>query len=153
MGCTNHVDPIGLVWYGVNASDTRARSLVQSEMGWGGDSGSGGQYAISHGYCTVMDGQSYSACGTCDRNHVRFNQTHHNDTLGRREVVGTPHHEIWYPCGHSVDSYNNAKYLIIGQMSYYWGVSYQYWGNTETELQCAGYRVGGDGQVGWINIG
>lgn len=51
------------------------------------------------------------------------------------------------------DSYNNAKYLIIGQMSYYWGISYQYCGNTETELQCAGWRVGGDGQVGWINIG
>jgi hypothetical protein len=83
---------VTLVLYGVNADRARARSLVERETGWGGDA-SADQYARSHGFCTPMDGESYSGCGACNRLHVRYNQTHHRDAVGRLETVGTPHDE------------------------------------------------------------
>ena len=81
--CTSiHIDPISLVLYGPNAYESRARYVLGATLGWSSDS-STGQYASSHGFCTRMDGESYSGCGICSRMHVRYNQTHHRDTKGR----------------------------------------------------------------------
>jgi hypothetical protein len=89
-----------------------------------------------------MDGESYDACDICDRNHVRLNQTHHKDTLGRYETVGTPHFDQTVWCGavrkHRAQSYLYTRNYIAGGMSYWYGVSYQNWGNTQPMRQCDG---------------
>lgn len=90
--CNSSVGPITHVIYGYTASYSIARAQQQASTGWSGDD-SASQYANSHGYCTPMNGESYSACDTCNRDHERYNQTHHPDALGRYETVGTPHHD------------------------------------------------------------
>lgn len=82
--CNSSVDPISLVLYGYGAFYSAARARLQARLGWSGDD-SATQYANSHGYCTNMDGESYSGCDYCSRMHVRYNQTHHKDTLNRYE--------------------------------------------------------------------
>lgn len=121
-----------------------------------GDDGAS-QCGVSHGFCTPMDGESYDACDICDRNHVRLNQTHHKDTLGRYETVGTPHFDQTVWCGavrkHRAQSYLYTRNYIAGGMSYWYGVSYQNWGNTQPMRQCDGSYTSSDGQVAWVNIG
>lgn len=93
--CNDHVDPITLVFYGFTATRENTRAVVQNEMGWNGDTSAAGQWALSSGYCNTMDGQSTNGCGTCNRDHLRYNQTHEKDLKNRYETVGTPHREIW----------------------------------------------------------
>jgi hypothetical protein len=85
----SRVDPISLVVYGYTAYYAQARAVVQSKTGWSGDN-STGQYGLSEGHCTAMEGESYSGCDICSRLHVRYNQTHSKDAKGRYETVGTP---------------------------------------------------------------
>lgn len=154
--CNSSVDPITLVLFGYTAYESHARSVLQSRMGWSGDA-STSQYANSSGFCTPMDGESYSACDTCERNHVRLNQTHEKDTKGRYETVGTPHYDDLKWCGatpkHTTTTYVYTRNLIMGQMASWYGTSYHYWGNTQVQYQCDGSGVASDGQVGWIDIG
>lgn len=151
-GGGTRVDPVTLVLYGYTAYYGQARAVVESKTGWAGDSDSS-QYARSHMHCTRMDGESYSCGGLCERNHVRYNQTHHRDTKGRYETVGTPHYEIVRACGHVVTSFVYARNYIVGRMSPPYATSYQVWGNTRNMYQCDGYPVSSDGHVAWVNIG
>lgn len=159
--CNSSVDPISLVLYGPGAYYSLARAKMESALNanrgpWSGNDGAS-QYANSHGYCTPMDGESYDSCGLCNRNHVRLNQTHHRDTLGRYETVGTPHYDQVVLCGglpkHRAQSYVYTRNYIVGGMSYWYGVSYQNWGNTQAQWQCDGSWVANDGNVAWVNIG
>jgi hypothetical protein len=100
-----------------------------------------------------MEAQSYSACSICTRHHIRYNQTHHVDTKGRYETVGTPHHEISTLCGHAVDTYTGARGVIIRAMSSVYSYSWVWRGNAEGRLQCNGQLPHNDGWVAWINIG
>jgi hypothetical protein len=151
-GCSGAIDPVTLVLYGANADRARARSLLQRETGWGGDTNTD-QYARSHGHCTPMDGESYTTPAPTNRSHVRYNQTHHRDTKGRLETVGTPHEEDIEFCGHSVVSFISARNEITFAMNPPFGYSYQYWGNTAAMRQCDGRVASSDGYVVWINIG
>lgn len=158
--CDSSVDPITMVLYGYGARYSTARYRLEAVLNiyrgpWGGNDGAS-QYANSHGFCTSLDGESYDACGACNRNHTRYNQTHHQDTLGRYETVGTPHYDRVVWCGvpkHRADNYSATMYYIVGGASYWYGVSYQYWGNTQAQRQCDGSWVSSDGNVGWVNVG
>jgi hypothetical protein len=159
--CNSSVDPITIVLYGPGAYYSLARSKLQQVLNvyrgpWTGNDGAS-QYANSHGFCTSLDGESYDACGGCDRHHLRYNQTHHRDTLNRYETVGTPHYDRVVWCGgvpkHRAESFSGTMYYIVGGMSYWYGVSYQNWGNTQAQRQCDGTWVSSDGNVGWVNIG
>lgn len=156
--CNNHIDPITHVIYGYNAQYPTARSRLEGSMNWYGDN-SASQYAISHGFCTPMDGESYSSCDTCNRYHERLNQTHHQDAVGRYETVGTPHRDlvVWPGCGalpkHVARDFSGARNLVMqGMYNYGWSYSWQWWGNTEPQGQCDGSQVAADGWVGWTNI-
>lgn len=107
-----------------------------------------------------MNGESYSACDTCNRDHERYNQTHHPDTLGRYETVGTPHHDrvTWPGCGlipqHVGENYNGVRNNVLSAMrNRGFAYSWQYWGNTQPQRQCDGSYSSSDGWVGWSNIG
>jgi hypothetical protein len=152
--CSGAVDPVTLVLYGDNANDDRAQSLVQRETGWGGDQDNAGQYAGSHGLCTPMDGQSFDNCAVCNRKHVRYNQTHHRDGLGRLETVGTPHEERITTCGHVTFSYLSARNAILFAMDPpFTDNTVHYDGNTAALRQCDGSYASSDGYSQWINIG
>jgi hypothetical protein len=150
-GCASRVDPITLVIYGYTAYYEQARAVVESKTGWSGDN-SASQYGTSHGFCTPMDGESYSRSGLYERQHLRYNQTHHRDLKNRYETVGTPHYEIVRSCGHVTTTYVYTRNWIVGRMSPPYATSYQYWGNTQNMYQCDGYPVSSDGQVAWVNI-
>jgi hypothetical protein len=155
--CTDHVDPITIVFYGYTAFYRQSRNIVQIFTGWSGKDGTS-QYASSHGVCTHMDGESYSGCGICNRYHIRYNQTHTLDSLGRYETVGTPHEDrVSWHCGivpkHVARNYNGVRNLIHNKIAqhgykYYW----QYWGNTEPQKQCDGSKVSSDGWVVWQRV-
>jgi hypothetical protein len=102
-----------------------------------------------------MDGESYSACDACSRDHVRLNETYHRDDLGRYETVGTPHREVVdLACpGHRTTSFIVARNQILYAMNPPNATSYQYWGNTAVMTQCNGSGVSSDGYVLWVNIG
>lgn len=151
--CSSHVDPISVVFYGYTAFYSQARADFQARSGWGGNDDGAGQYGISHGYCTPMDGQSYSGCGSCDRYHMRYNQTHHVDTKGRYETVATPHYEVETGCGHATRTFTGARTQVINIMSPAYSYSWQYWGNYEARPQCDGTSVANDGWVAWIDLG
>ena len=155
-GCSSGVDPITLVFYGASADQSHARSVLQERMGWSGDRRAT-QYATSHGECTRMDGESYSGCGICVRHHVRLNETQHQDAEGRSATVGTPHYDELAFCGvlprHVASSFNYTRNLVAGRMSTWYGVSWQYWGNTQVMYQCDGRGVAADGTVAWVNLG
>lgn len=44
-------------------------------------------------------------------------------------------------------------YYIVGGASYWYGVRYEYWGNTQAQQQCDGSWAASDGNVGWVNVG
>jgi hypothetical protein len=157
--CTNHVDPITIVFYGYTAFYLQSRHIVQVYTGWSGDN-STGQYGISHGVCTHMDGESYTNCPwylpICNRYHIRYNQTHTLDSLGRYETVGTPHYDkVSWSCGigphHVARNYTGVRDYIHSKLSgykYYW----QWWGNTEPQKQCDNSYVSSDGWVLWQRV-
>ena len=157
--CTDHVDPITIVFYGYTAFYRQSRNIVQIFTGWHGKDGTS-QYASSHGVCTHMDGESYTGCGVlpiCNRYHIRYNQTHTLDALGRYETVGTPHQDVVKRCGlkpnHVARNYTGVRNLIhdkIAQHGYKW--YWQWWGNTEPQKQCDGSKVSSDGWVMWQRV-
>lgn len=157
--CNSSVDPITHVIYGYGARYPVARAQQQASTGWSGDDTSS-QYGNSHGFCTNMDGESYSGCDTCSRDHERYNQTHHQDAVGRYETVGTPHHDrlTWPGCGlipaHVGENYNGIRNNVMQAMSNRgFAFTWQYWGNTQPQRQCDGSNSSSDGWVGWSNIG
>lgn len=174
-GCNNRVDPVTLVFIGVRKySDTHGHSwktfdwingMPDPQHDWKGVPG-GTQYASSHSVCTPMERQSATADGGT-RYHIRLNQTHHQDTQGRWETVGTPHYEIEAPngCGHVVppDSYTsgNGSGFVLGRghvkndwLSVFGSDELfrtDNWGNTEPQRQCNGwYAANADGIVYWL---
>jgi hypothetical protein len=100
-----------------------------------------------------MDGESYSACDFCNRDHVRLNQTYHKDDLGRYETVGTPHREVLACPGHATRSFIAARNALLSAMNPPYGATYQHWGNNAVRYQCDGSGVASDGYVLWVNIG
>ena len=102
-----------------------------------------------------MDAESQNGPDISSRSHLRYNQVHHRDTLGRWETVGTPHYDLRVYCGHRAQDFNYVKYYIAGAMydAGYTGVSYQFWGNTQLLWQCDSTAASSDGQVAWVYIG
>jgi hypothetical protein len=157
--CTNHVDPITIVFYGYTAFYLQSRNIVQIYTGWSGDN-STSQYASSHGVCSHMDGESYTKCSwplpICNRYHIRYNQARGLDSLGRYETVGTPHQDkVSWSCGvgphHVARNYTGVRNYIHSKLrgyKFYW----QYWGNTERQKQCDGSYVSSDGWVLWQRV-
>jgi hypothetical protein len=157
--CNSSIDPITHVIYGYTAFYALARAQQQASTGWSGDD-SASQFANSSGFCTNLDGESYSACDVCNRDHERYNQTHEQDTLGRYETVGTPHHDrVVFPgCGvipkHVAESFSGTRNTVMLAMSNHgFAYTWQWWGNTQPQHQCDGSWVSADGWVGWSNIG
>jgi hypothetical protein len=150
------IDPISLVEYGYGAYYSQARARLEARTGFVGDNNAAGQWASSLGFCTTMNGQSFTALATCSgcvRYHLRYNQTHEKDTLGRYETVGTPHFEQWRGCGHVVTTFTGGRDYIVNQMSAWYSYSWQWWGNTSPRGQCDGTAVGSDGYTAWVNVG
>jgi hypothetical protein len=168
--CSTRVDPIGVVFYGYGAyagsygHSRRTFDLLNGMPGWGDTSG-GDQWASSHGVCTKMESEIATGCGSCTRYHIRLNQTHHQDTKGRFETVGTPHYEIKRDCGHAVPPDNPSTSnpdsgfdLGRGHVKADYLRSYgsaklgdtQNWGNTATMRQCDGRYAGSSGRVYWL---
>jgi hypothetical protein len=159
----DHVDPVTIVFYGYTAFYLQSRHIVQMYTGWSGDD-STGQYGLSHGVCTHMDGESYTNCPwylpLCDRYHIRYNQTHTLDAYGRYETVGTPHYDKvklcyvryvgWVP-KHVARDYTGVRNYIHTKLSGYKSY-WQWWGNTQPQKQCDGSYVSSDGYVLWQRV-
>jgi hypothetical protein len=157
------VDPVGIIFYGQTATDTNTRSRVEVSMSWARDPNWSGrtppsytpQWMESHGFCTRMDGESQNGSDLSSRTHLRYNQNHHRNADGRWYTASTPHYDLRVYCGHRAESFNWAKYYIVGGM-YDYGfreVTYSYFGNTRLLWQCDGTADRSDGQVAWIRIG
>lgn len=72
--------------------ESHARFLLAQRMLWCEATGGGGQYTWSH-WCNAMRSQVYSLPGPNERDHVRLDQTAHQDTSGRYETGGTSHYD------------------------------------------------------------
>jgi hypothetical protein len=102
-----------------------------------------------------MDGESQNGSDLSSRTHLRYNQNHHRNADGRWYTASTPHDDLRVYCGHRAESFNWAKYYIVGGM-YDYGfreVTYSYFGNTRLLWQCDGTADRSDGQIAWIRIG
>ena len=132
------------------------RTTIQSVMGWVPSTGTD-QAATSSGHCTAMEYAAASAeCGTCNRTHIRLNQTHELDAQGHYETVGTPHYDRSNPnCGghHDVPAggYTGARADILNAMTAagHHFSRWEWWGNTQSMQQCDGSYASSDGWVGW----
>jgi hypothetical protein len=91
-------------------------------------------------------------------------------------MVATPHHEEWTSCGHAVNAgavdrgaewrrrsgsgFDMGRRRVMNRFASDPGGSsgrhprrYEYWGNSDSRIQCAGWPAGSNGNVGYIGIG
>ncbi len=163
-GSNHHrVDPVNVVFYGYGKSALYAAAHVQQHTGWSNTSGSS-QVFYTHGNCRTMNEQRASACGTCDRNHLRFFQTYHAGDDGRDAIVADAHHELFVegclPGGHAVspDEGNGSGFDIGRRRIYDHFKAHHYtkfvpWGNTQKLWQCReNWYARSNGYVIWVGL-
>lgn len=160
---TNRVDPVMNVFYDEAYAPNAVGNHIQHHTGWSNQSGSS-QWYKTHANPTrcgknASESQRASACGNCDRTHIRFKQTYHGDSTWGITALGTPHEEVWVSCGHAVTypyGFQNGRTRIYNNMVYSGGHRFagsKNWGNTATMKQCNNYWVGSlDGKVDYIGI-
>ncbi|MGH8546523.1 MAG: hypothetical protein ACREX3_23490 [Gammaproteobacteria bacterium] len=165
---SNRVDPVMNVFYN-NATDSNVGTHIQHHTGWQNQSGSLQWYKI-HANPTVCgrnasSAQRASACGSCDRVHIRFKRTYHGDATWGTTSLGTPHNEDWktgggcFPGKHAVyDPYGfqDGRTLIYNNLVAAGGHTFAgsaNWGNTALMPQCDGNSVNSlDGKVDYIRM-
>jgi hypothetical protein len=163
--CSATVDPITVVFYG-SANARRSFNHTEYHTRWRNHSG-GTQYYLSHGVCdveTIWYRQTASACSTCVRYHIRFNQTNHSDPTWGTTTAGTPHYEVTGPvgCTHSVEAnttdndggFNKGREKIVELLGAHGGREpfYTVWPNTGPKRQCNGGYAWSNGTVAWLYI-
>jgi hypothetical protein len=156
----SQVDPINTVFWD-SGSSSWALANIAAHAGWANTSGST-QYFSDHGTCRIMDGQRASACGLCDRFHVRVEAIADSDESWGVTSRGDAHHEdlVWY-CGHAVDANGPSGSGFdqgrreLRQLLEAGGHGWQsrYWGNTRNFRQCDGDYAGSDGYTVFVRIG
>ncbi len=125
------------------------------------------QYAGSHDACTEMERErAQGLVWPESRYHVRLNQTHHKDSVGRFETVATPHYDTAVGCGHAIrpddpgtsnpdSGFDTGRGKLKNDYLAKYGSGalgdVQNWGNTATRLQCNDWKAGGSGRVYWLN--
>jgi hypothetical protein len=166
---TNLLDPVMVVFYN-NGQAPAIRTHVEHHLGWTNQEGRGQWYKI-HEDPTVCGknieaSQRASACGTCDRYHIRFKETYHSDATWGATSLATPHHEEWVRfngCGitggHAVFEpygFQDGRTVVYNQFVPRGGHVHggtAVWGNTAQMQQCDGAWVGSlDGYVEFIRI-
>jgi hypothetical protein len=177
-GSGDHVDPIGVVFFGSAGHIFPVRRDVAKHTGWNSYPLQGNQFIRDHGGCRGVDAQLASNHGIpLSRFHVRLWQKVHPDQKGRWETVGTPHHEDWVQSckggrgGHAIDKGavdRGQEWRTRTGSGFDWGrrtlvedyrgsrhhqVSNAYWGNTASKKQCDGDYAGSNGNVAWVSVG
>lgn len=174
-GCQGEVDPIGLVLFGEGISGQNQQEMVQYHTGWGAGDAADSQFTLNSGSsCNAMDADNQSACGNCDRYHVRWNYAGIPKyftiaagqvvSTGQNVVVGTPHYEVWDDeCksgtfgfgtgGHRTLDFSPARDAVTFAMASEHPWEQVWYGNTNWQVQC-GERTpsyaAGDGAVNYI---
>lgn len=166
---TNRVDPVMDAFH-EDATATKMRTHVEHHTLWTNQQGSPQVYK-THSNPTVCAenstlSQRASACGSCDRYHIRFRQTYHSDATWGITSIGTPHQEDWITgqgCGitggHAVVypyGFQNGRTVIYNKMvaqgAHPFGGSAT-WGNTQSLKQCNDTWVSSlDGKVDFIMV-
>lgn len=178
--CQSPTDPVSLVYYGSGARSTRTYKDIQKHLGWtarGADS----QYIRDHADCRGMYTDPGSGPNNKTRFHLRLWGMQHQDSNGRWETVGTPHHEDWvkwpecgsYPTdgGHAVDKgavdtdnpndrtregsgFDQGRRKIRQKVNTrQHDIKLVDFRNTKSFIQCDGDPAGSNGNVLWVSMG
>ena len=167
-GCPSddHVDPVGAVFEGTQASALNSANQVAEHAGWGDDPSIGGSQ-----WLWVNTGEAKYGCrdfnydrasagdGPFSRFHVRLWYVPASNQEKRR-TVGTPHHEDWvtfpgcpFPGNHAVDKngpegsgFDQGRHELKKQfLAAGHSVTAEEWGNSANFKQCDGDYAGSDG--------
>ncbi len=174
--CIRETDPIGVVIFGDGITAQNQQEMVQYHTNWFPGNAADSQFTLNNGSsCDAMDADNQSACGSCDRYHVRLNYVGHPNyfsfaaghvvSTSQNVVVGTPHYEVWDDgCkpgllglgstgGHRTLDYAGARDVLTTAMASEHPWEQVWYGNDNPQLQCESRSPSvarGDGFVNYI---
>jgi hypothetical protein len=159
-GCDGFIDPVGILFYGRDASATRSAEIseaVYEGMEMGDDDS---QHFVTHGNCMSTQRSVDDGCFTCNRTHMRIggirspSGRYARDRKGRIYSVGTPHTDEVRFCGalpHHVNPENGfrdaRRRFVEGFRNAGYTVTHQRIKNTRRRQQCDGSYAQGDGLI------
>ncbi|MDE3112100.1 MAG: hypothetical protein KGN00_02020 [Chloroflexota bacterium] len=140
-------DPINLLYDSANGVGS-VLSAFHADLPWP-DNGGSRMFFLYAGSEHAQDAQRASACGGCDRYHVRFRTS----SARPDRTVAASHYEVVSWCGHSSRSFDHARDRIAAAAAASGrAVTWHFWGNTKMSVQCDGYEVASDGWIAEIDL-